>query len=206
MLFVSVLNKAVRLSYGGLVYQLFRLAMLLALIGVLAGCASLPNTKDAGVSTAVEAGQAPFFVLKGRISVRVGQRLETGSIVWTRTGQEERLEIFTPLGSQIAEILKTASSGVVMRKGNESISAGSIGELTAELLGVALDLDLIAAWTQGIGLTDGQTQSVSLPGGEIWQVTAERFQPSGNHRFASRLSATQADTVVRLVIDEWQAR
>ncbi|MBL8523119.1 MAG: outer membrane lipoprotein LolB [Betaproteobacteria bacterium] len=144
--------------------------------------------------------------MKGRISVRVGQRLETGSVAWTRAEKEERLEIFTPFGSQIAEIVKNASVGVVMRKGGESVQADSVGELTADVLGVALDLDMIAAWTQGVGLVDGQAQSLSLPNGDTWLVTAERFQASGANRFVSRLTATRGDTVVRLVIDEWQPR
>lgn len=206
MLLMSVLSDSGRLMGSGLGCRRLYLVMLAALIGLFAGCGSLQSPGTAGVLPAEAVKQAPFFVLKGRISVRVGQRLETGNVVWTRTEPEERLELFTPFGSQIAEIVKAASSGVVMRREGESISAGSMGELTAQILGVALDLDLIAAWTQGVGLVEGQVRDIRLPNGEEWQVTADRFQLSGNNRFASRLSAARADTVVRLVIDEWQAR
>lgn len=150
----------------------------------------------------ISAMPARYFALKGRISVRVGQQLESGQITWSRLPTEERLGLFTPLGSQVAEIVGNRS-GVVMRRGDETVSAQSIGELTADLLGVQLDLDVIAAWSQGVGLVDGETRTMQLAGGGPWQVTAERFQSSGGYQYASRVSATRGDTVVKLVVDEW---
>jgi len=175
------------------------------LLGIIQGCASLQGQHDVVAAMAPAAGTAQSFMLTGRLSVRVGQRLETGQLTWWRASSEEKLEIFTPFGSQVAEIVKSGSR-VAMRKGDEIVAAESIAALTAELLGVALDLDVIAAWTQGAGLDDGKMREVSLANGDVWQVTAERFQSRGPHQFASRLSAVRGDIVVRLVIDEWQAR
>jgi outer membrane biogenesis lipoprotein LolB len=194
-----------RLQRDSGLWGYFLCVSIMFLLGGLQGCTTLSGQREDGVAKGTAAGEAKFFTLKGRLSVRVAQRLETGQITWSRAANEERLEIFTPFGSQVAEIVRTGSQ-VVMRKGSESIVAESIGALTGELLGVPLDLDVIASWTQGRGLVDGETREISLVNGELWLVTAERFQARDAHRFASRLSAVRGDTVVRLVIDEWQSR
>ena len=151
-----------------------------------------------------EVAVAPYFSLSGRISVRVNDKIDSGQIRWTRGVEEERIGLYSPLGSQIAELVSDKKAGVVMlRQGTETVTSASVGELTQSLLGVRLELDRMAAWVQGVGLIENQATDVMLVNGEAWRVTAERYQTSGNFRFASRLSATRGDTAVRLVIDEW---
>jgi len=191
--------------------ECFRLSPVRALVTLamlacgLVGCAQVTQpAADPGAAMG-SATAARYFVLKGRISVRVAQQLESGQISWTRLPGEERLGLFTPLGSQVAEIVSDRS-GVVMRRGEETVTAQSIGELTGDLLGVPLDLNVIAAWSQGVGLVDGETRVMQMADGEQWQVTAERFQQRGGYLYAVRVSASRGDTVVKLVVDEWQAR
>ena len=171
----------------------------------LTGCASIePPTGSS--APAASASPATFFTLRGRISVRVGDKIELGQIRWARLPDEERLELFTPFGSQVAELVRVTGGGVTLRRDHETLTAKSIGELTSSVLGVPLDMDAIATWTQGIGLREDESIEQRLGNGDIWQVTVERLQTRGPHQFASRLSALSGDTVVRLVIDEWQAQ
>jgi outer membrane biogenesis lipoprotein LolB len=170
----------------------------------LAGCASID---PAGVTATqpASASPAPHFTLRGRISVRVGEKIDLAQIRWARLPDEERLEVFTPFGSQIAELVRMPGGRVTLRRDQEAISAESIGELTSSVLGVPLDMNAIAVWTQGIGLNENVSSEQRFGNGDAWQVTVERLQARGPHRFASRLTASRGDTVVRLVIDEWQA-
>jgi len=154
---------------------------------------------------AANSSPAKFFTMRGRISVRVGENIESGQIRWSKLPDEERLELFTPFGSQVAELVKVTNGRVTLRRDLETISAESFGELTLSLLGVPLDMDSIAAWTQGVGLKENESIEQQFGNGDKWQVTVERMQIRGVHRFASRLSAVSGDTIVRLVIDEWQA-
>ena len=147
---------------------------------------------------------AAYFSLTGRISVRVSDKIDSGQIQWVRGVENERIRLFSPLGSQVAELVSDKKTGVVMlRQGTQTVTSVSVSELTQSLLGVRLELDRVAEWVQGIGLIENQATDVMLVNGEAWRVTAERYQTSGNFRFASRLSATRGDTAVRLVIDEW---
>lgn len=172
---------------------------------LLPGCASIDPIAAASASApATSLSPAKYFTLRGRISVRVGDKIESAQIRWTKTPDEERLEVFTPFGSQVAELVKSAGGGVTLRREHEITTAESIAELTSSLLGVPLDMEAIAIWTQGIGLKENESIEQRLGNGDAWQVTVESLQNRGIHQYASRLSAISGDTVVRLVIDEWR--
>ncbi|MEP7155362.1 MAG: outer membrane lipoprotein LolB [Betaproteobacteria bacterium] len=179
--------------------------LLLSATMLLQGCATVSAPSLQPASSTAAALPAKYFELQGRISVRVGERLDPGKITWTRSAQEERIKFFTPLGSQVAELVKVSGGPVTLRRGQETLTAATFTELTATMLGVPLDMDAIAAWTQGIGLTENESVEKRFGNGDVWQVTAEKFQSQGAYRFASRLTAISAETVVRLVIDEWHA-
>ena len=147
---------------------------------------------------------ARHFSFSGRISVRVNDRVDSGQIRWQRRPDEERIGIYSPLGSQVAELVSDTRSGAVtLQQGKEKLTAASIAELTQSLLGVPLDLNRLAEWVQGFGLRENEIADATLGNGDVWQVRAERYQSSGNYQFASRLVATRSDTVLRLVIDDW---
>ena len=144
------------------------------------------------------------FSLNGRISVRINDRIDSGQIRWHRNADEERIGLYSPLGSQVAELVSDRRAGTVtLRQGKETTSAATVAALTQSLFGVPLDLKRLAAWAQGVGLVENEFADIALDNGEIWRVSAERYQSVGNHQFASRVIATSGDIVVRLVVDEW---
>ena len=177
-------------------------------IVTLGACTTLPVTRD--VQLATPDGKkivAQTFSLNGRISVRVNDKFDSGQIRWSRSVDEERIGLYSPLGSQVAELLIDKRTNIVtLRQGTETTTAASVSELTQSMLGAPLDLDRLNEWVQGVGLIENQATDVTLANGEKWRVTAERFNVAGadgNYRFASRVTATRGDMVVRLVIDEW---
>ena len=178
----------------------FAVACQVFFLVLMMGCASTPPRQNVLITNT---SPAAYFSLAGRLSVRVNDRLDVGNIKWSRTAGEERLGIYTPFGSQVAELVKTAD-GVRLRKGDEILTAATVGELTVALLGVALDIDQVAAWVQSVGLIADQPREMPLPDGSTWQVTASALRESGSHVFASRLSAIKEDTVIKLVVDEWR--
>ncbi len=180
-----------------------RASVLLAAM-LMAGCASF-GIAPPPPAASTTASPANYFSLQGRISVRVGDKLESGRVTWAKLPTEERIELFTPFGSQVAELIKDSSGRVTLRRGREIETAASMETLTLALLGVALDIEEVARWTQAIGLTDDVDAEKTFSNGDKWLVTASRVQGRSNHQIASRVSAVRGDTVVRLVIDEWRA-
>lgn len=170
----------------------------------LSACTSLGTPIATTRATAGERVLAQHFSLNGRISVRINDRLDSGQIRWHRSVEVERIGLYSPLGSQIAELVHDLSTRTVtLRQGKETTSAATVAALMQSLFGVPLDLDRMAAWAQGAGLVENEVTAITFDSGDIWRVSAERYQSIGNYQFASRVIATSGDIAVRLVIDEW---
>ena len=170
----------------------------------LSACTSLVAPRATSHVVVGEKLLAQHFSLYGRISVRVNDRIDSGQIRWHRNADEERIGLYSPLGSQVAELVSDRRTrAVTLRQGKETTSSTSVAALTMSLFGVPLDLERMAAWAQGAGLVENEVTDIAFDNGEIWRVSAERYQSVGNHQFASRVIATRGDIVVRLVVDEW---
>ena len=183
----------------------FSVWTLILVLSTLFGCSAVPKMSTSiAASRSEDAKLADQFSLTGRISVRVGDKIDSGQIRWQRTARGERIGLYSPLGSQVAELVSDkVADTVTLRQGKETLTAASIAELTQSLLGIPLDLERLAAWVQGRGLLENQSVDVAFANGDRWQVTAENFQVVGKYQFASRVIATSKDIVVRLVVDEW---
>lgn len=172
----------------------------------LAGCVQLvPSPSSLPVG---EAGQqvAQYFELRGRISVRVGDRIDAGQIRWTREMQLEEMSFFSPLGTQVAQVSQAGAGPARMRRGEEVVEAATLSELASQMLGFPVGPDRIAAWVQGAGLREGIEVEVSAGAGDPWRVLAEGIQTAAPYRHVRRVTAIRGDMVVKLVVDEWRAR
>jgi len=183
----------------------FPVCTFILVLATLVGCSTASRVPTAiAASRSGDAKLADQFSLTGRISVRVGDKIDSGQIRWQRTARGERIGLYSPLGSQVAELVSDKMADTVtLRQGKETLTAASIAELTQSLLGTPVDLDRLAAWVQGRGLLENQSVDVAFANGDRWLVTAENFQAVGKYQFASRVIATSKDIVVRLVVDEW---
>ena len=72
---------------------------------------------------------AAYFSLNGRISVRVNDKVDSGQIRWQRNADGERIGIYSPLGTQVAELISNKRTRMVtLRQGNETSTAASVAE------------------------------------------------------------------------------
>ena len=76
------------------------------------------------------------------------------------------------------------------------LAAASFSELTQNLLGAALDERLLVAWLH----------RRPMAGPEGWEVTIDESQRLGGQALARRVTATQGDVVVKLVVDDYRPR
>lgn len=177
-----------------------RLALLIVLL-VLTACVTPPPTDIADSTHAY----AERFSLTARVSVRVGEKLDTIKLDWTRSPPDEVIKIFTPFGAQVAEITATRD-GAMVKNASGTQTAATVGDITASALGVRLDTAMLARWVQGIDLKNPTNFAVFPESGNAppWTVEAERFRVIDGARVASRITAIAGDTVVRVVIDEFR--
>jgi outer membrane biogenesis lipoprotein LolB len=147
------------------------------------------------------------FVLAGRLSVRVADRLDSARIEWVRDARSETISFFSPFGSQLAQVSATAN-GATLTRGELVEYAPSIRALTQSLLGVGIDTDMLARWVQGFDV--GDAVAVSSENGEQsaqWSIRAENIRSVDGvvgGRIAARTSATEGDRTIRLFIDSFK--
>lgn len=140
-------------------------------------------------------GLPASFEMAGRISVRHGGSGEIAKLRWNRAARSDLWVVSTPFGTEVARIERASEGLVVHRPGAAPLAASSFSELTEHLLGAAIDDRLLVAWLHGR----------PLAGPEGWQVTIDEFQSLGGREVARRITALRGDTVVKLVIDDYQA-
>lgn len=164
-----------------------RLVPLAALL--LAACAAVPPAPiplDGLPST---------FEMAGRLSVAQAGRGEILRLRWRHAPASAAWVLATPVGTEVARIEREQGALTVHRPGAEPVSAASFAELTENLLGAALDERLLVAWLHG--------RPLAGPGG--WAVTIDESQRIGGQALARRITASQGETVVKLVVDDYRA-
>ncbi len=152
------------------------------------------------------------FIMTGRLSVRVGDRLDTARIEWTRDSRDgalrETMKFFSPFGSQLAEVVATPTR-TTLRRGDSVEEATSIGVLTQSLVGVAFDTASLLRWLQGVDLDKAAALTVNAQGKSPakWTITAENFRPIAdvpNARVAARIVAIEGETTLKVIVDEFR--
>ncbi len=99
----------------------FVVCLVCLIAALVSACATAPNVARAPtVSDLVTSGApqtARQYWLSGRLSVRINDRLDIAKIVWTRNANDENLQVFTPFGSQIADLTRGNNGRVTLKQG-----------------------------------------------------------------------------------------
>ncbi len=178
-------------------------------VSALVGCSTLEPAREKSAATAAaNAVYVDRFSLAGRLSVRVGDRLDSVRIEWTRSESGDIMRFYSPFGNQLALVTSTAT-GAVLQRGDVVERADSIGALTLSLLGVGIDPKMLARWIQGFDL--GATDRLSNGGVEPadrWTIQAEGLREVAGvdgARVAGRIAAQAGEISLRLVVDKFDA-
>lgn len=136
------------------------------------------------------------FDMAGRMSVTHDGRGDIARIRWARTPDADVWTVSSPLGAELARIERGADGLVVHRPDAVPVVAASFADLTESLLGAALDERLLVAWLH----------ARPVAGPEGWAVTIDETRRVGGTEVARRITAAREGIVVKLVVDDYQAR
>jgi outer membrane biogenesis lipoprotein LolB len=136
------------------------------------------------------------FDMAGRMSVTHDGRGDIARIRWARTPDADVWTVSSPLGAELARIERGADGLVVHRPDAVPVVAASFADLTENLLGAALDERLLVAWLH----------ARPVAGPEGWAVTIDETRRVGGTEVARRITAAREGIVVKLVVDDYQAR
>ena len=129
----------------------------MALLALLQGCATTPmipvsNPQPSPQASAMHLQQIATikqFSLKGRMGVQTDAKGFSGRLDWQHQPSTDHIALYSPLGSQVASISKTADSVVLQDASGHSASAADAETLTQMTLGWKLPLTGLADWSLG---------------------------------------------------------
>ena len=108
---------------------------------VLVGCTAMAPL----ARISLDAG----FALEGRVAVRYGAENVSGRIAWTHDPARDEIGLASPLGNQLARLVR-AADGVTLTDGRQEIFRAADAEsLTQQRLGWRLPLAGLTDWVQG---------------------------------------------------------
>jgi outer membrane lipoprotein LolB len=164
-----------------------------AMLFAVAACAMLapPQTPVPRLAVVPDS-----FEMSGRLAMRRGQESEIAQLRWTRHGGADTWVLASPLGNEVARIESSGKGATLYQSGGGGVQADSFEDLTDRILGVALDPAALAQALHG-------TLPRAVPEG--WRFSIDETQPAGNVALAKRITVTDGRTVVKLVVDTYQA-
>lgn len=136
---------------------MIRFFLLVSLIALMQGCVSVPASKPVENTVALSSHQQHLklistiqaFSLKGRIGVQTEGKGFSGGLQWQHALAQDDIALYSPLGSQIANIKKTPATVTLEDAKGNSVTAADAESLTQKALGWKLPLTGLADWSLG---------------------------------------------------------
>jgi outer membrane lipoprotein LolB len=134
----------------------------------------------------------------------------SANLLWQHNAEQDDIRIYSPLGSQLARIQKTAD-GIRLEDAQGQVSVGKDAEsLTQSLLGWRLPLTGLADWALGrpansamASLTwDEAGHTLSLNEAD-WVIAYQQYQASPDAFLPHKLSLKNARVQLKLIVEKW---
>lgn len=174
--------------------------------GLLAGCGT-----PGGVISAAGAARtgAEGFHLEGRVAVRYGDESLAGRIAWEHAPERDEVSLASPLGNQIALIVRDPQQVVLTDAQQNRYRAVDAETLTERQLGWRMPLAGMADWVRarasadGKGERDARGRLVRLDESG-WQIEfSYDADASLPRRLIMSFSRGDRPLEIRLVVDTW---
>ncbi|HXE18797.1 MAG TPA: outer membrane lipoprotein LolB [Castellaniella sp.] len=184
--------------------RLVRAWLALALIGLLAACATPGRI----------AGEGAAFERVGRFAVNLQPVAEApyaaqGGFSWRDDGRALRLDLTTPLGSVLARIQVEPGQSVLERADGSHEAAADPDALLALIWGHAMPVSGLRAWIRGRPVSgrpvqdarrDGQGRLVAMEQ-DGWQVELSDYDDQGPRRVRLQRRDDQGQWRLQLIVD-----
>lgn len=176
--------------------------------GLLAGCAS--TSPAPGASAAQVSAQS--FALEGRIAVRYGEESLSGKFNWTHAPARDQLSLATPLGNQLAQIVRDGGGVLLTNSRQEQYRAPDVETLTEAQLGWRLPLLGLTDWVRGQAQSQ-QSPATRDPQGRLTELKEAGWVIAYTYNGADTLPQrlilgyprAEKPLEIRLVVDGWSA-
>lgn len=149
------------------------------------------------------------FNLKGKIGVQANRNSFSGSLHWQHALETDHIALFSPLGSQVADIKKTPTFVTLTDNQGQAITEKNAEALTEKVLGWQLPLAGLSDWVLGrpshTGLSDrewdGDGKLIKLTQNG-WQIEYMEYTKIDAYQLPAKMHLQHGNVKIKLVIQQ----
>lgn len=188
----------------------------------LSGCSILQTQEQPANNRTVEASvlhhhhmvlidNIAQFSLTGRLGVMTNPKGFSGRVSWQHTDDKDNIDVFSPLGGKVANIIKTNEEVVLTNSKDEHISSPDAETLTEERLGFRLPLSGLSYWALGRPSDTGTVDYASWDeNGRInklkqngWDIQYQDYEANEGYFLPKKIVLRTDELIIKLIIEKW---
>ncbi len=155
--------------------------------------------------------QIQDFSLKGRIGVITQQKNHSARLAWQHAPKNDNIDIYSPLGGKVANIVKTAEQVTLTDSKQRVLSAKDARSLTKDTLGFSLPLAGLSYWALGkpsnksianavIWDESGRIKILEQDG---WIINFKNYAENENYVLPRKVTLKNQKITIKFIIDDW---
>ena len=152
------------------------------------------------------------FSLKGRLGVVTQKQGFSGSIEWQHHTATDNIDVYSPLGSKVANIAKTPNQVVLTDEKGQHVKASDAETLTENTLGFRLPLSGLSDWALGrptsrkieASTWDAQGRLTTLKQ-DGWDIGFENYLESNGTFLPNKIILKSEKVNLKLLVEQWMA-
>ncbi len=188
----------------------------------LSGCSLLKVKEEPINDTTVEASilhdhhmvlidNIEQFALTGRLGVMTNPKGFSGRVTWQHMPEKDNIDVFSPLGGKVANIIKTNEEVVLTNSKNEHIAAPDTETLTEETLGFRLPLNGLSYWALGRPSNTGLVEYITWDeSGRVntlkqngWDIQYQDYEVNEGYFLPKKIVLRTDELIIKLIVEKW---
>ncbi len=184
---------------------------------VVSGCATLPpppsqppTTSSINQKHLATLANIKAFSLKGRLGVVSNPRGFSGGIDWQHQTADDNIDVYSPVGGKVANIVKKSSGVTLTTQDGHSVSAKDAETLTETALGWRLPLSGLSDWALGKPTTSKIDASTWDEQGRLttlkqdgWDIEYQNYAENSGYFLPSKIVLKSEKVNLKLLVENW---
>jgi len=182
----------------------------------IAGCATLPPPPQPPTTSSINQQHLATltsiktFSLKGRLGIVSNPRGFTGGIEWQHQTAEDNIDVYSPVGGKVANIIKKPGGVTLTTQDGRSTTAKDAESLTEATLGWRLPLEGLSDWALGKPTASkidaatwneqGQFTTLKQDG---WDIEYQNYAENSGYFLPGKIILKSEKVNIKLLVEKW---